>query len=69
MTFLITFETETISALAIDVYIGTEGASLHQLAAVFVRAPFYTLVLICEISTVPRKILFFKFGFSVFYSF
>ena len=29
MTFLITFKTETISTLTIDVYIGAEGVPLH----------------------------------------
>ena len=51
--FFITLETETVTTFTVNVYISTERTSLDQLVAVFVWAPLYARVLICEISKVP----------------
>ena len=53
MPFFITLETETVTTFTVDVYVSTERTSLDQLVAVFVWAPLYTHVLICEIPAVP----------------
>jgi len=53
VSFLVTLETETVSAHAVDVCVGAEGVSFDELVAVLIGTPFDASVLISEISTVP----------------
>ena len=60
MSFFITCKTETISTFTVDVGVGTEIGPLDQFVAELVGTPLNISVSVCEITTVPVEVLFFK---------